>query len=378
MLDHNQVPIRVYNPRRLRAWSLEAERIAVGRPGDYKPSMALLPDGELLLVAFYQQGQAGANFHEVTTIWRSRDGGRTWSERDDRTDVIGREQFLSCVSDGTLFMSAHILPDDTAYPEGPGRFHSYLHRSTNGGHTWERTQVLLEGDARADAPESAGTTTDRNVIELPDGTLLFGVALTSSNVAYMWRSVDKGATWQRDRKCHIRGYYDNEDGFFSNSTTYLEHNGSLLHFVRVGDPSPMTRMQDLRIGAAEGNDNVDRTMLTRSADQGLTWTCLEDFSDYGQMYPRICVLRDGRWLLTFTQRGVTYPFGLRATISYDEGTTWNLHYDQIIIDGFTPWEAASGGGFGNTLQLDDGSLVSCYSYRGSDDQTRVDVVRWSV
>ena len=80
----------------------------------------------------------------------------------------------------------------------------------------------------------------------------------------------------------ICGYYDNEDGFFSNSTTYLTPDGDLMHFVRVGHPSPMTKMTDLR-------------------------------------------------------RGV---------------------------------------GFGNTLQLADESLISCYSYRGTDDDTHVEVVKW--
>ena len=36
----------------------------------------------------------------------------------------------------------------------------------------------------------------------------------------------------------------------------------------------------------------------------------------------------------------------------------------------------SGGGFGNTIQLDDGTLVSCYSYRGKDGATHVEAVRW--
>ena len=378
MSDHSKTPIRVCNPRRLPGWSIEAERIPVGRPGDYKPSMALLPDGSLLMVAFHQINSGTKDFHEVTTFWRSHDGGRTWSDRDDRSDIIGREQFLTCANDGALFLSAHMLPTDTAYPGGPGSFHSYLHRSTDGGSTWERAQVLLEGAARGDAPDRSGTATDRNVVELPDGALLFGVALTSSDVAYMWRSTDRGKSWQRDRRCSIRGYYDNEDGFFSNSTTYPGANGDLIHFVRVGHPSPMTKMADCRTGVTAGNDNYDRTMITRSSDLGITWSVLEDLSDYGQMYPRICKLRDNRWLLTFTQRGVFYPFGLRAVLSYDEGVSWEFDYDHMVIDGFTPWETWSGGGFGTTVQLPDDTLISCYSYRGHDDDTHVEVVKWQI
>ena len=378
MSSRETLPVRVNHPRRLPGWSLPARRIPIGRPGDYKPSLALLPNGELVMVAFWQSGtQELGDFHEVTSFWRSNDAGRTWSDRDDRDDIIGREQFLSSTSDGTLFMSAHILLVDNAYPGGEGHYHSYLHRSTDGGETWERTQVVIEGEARRDAPSASGTATDRNVVELPDGTLLFGVALDNSSVACMWRSADGGRSWDRNRPCHFLGYYDNADGFFSNSFTYVNDNGKLFHFARVGHPSPMTSMADGRVAPA-GDDQCDRTMLTTSTDDGLTWSPLEDFGDYGQMYCRVLNLRDGRLLMTYTQRGVVYPFGLRARLSYDNGATWDMDNDQIVIEGFTPWGTASGGGFGNTVQMEDGTLVSCYSYRGADDEVHIEIVRWQL
>jgi hypothetical protein len=48
----NPLPIRVNNPKRL-PWQLPADRIAIG-PG-YKPSLALLPHGELVMVALFQE-----------------------------------------------------------------------------------------------------------------------------------------------------------------------------------------------------------------------------------------------------------------------------------------------------------------------------------
>lgn len=392
-MDEKSIPIRVNNPRRLSGWTIGCERIPVGRAGDYKPSLALLPDGTLLMVTFHQTGTQGKDdFHEVTTLWRSSDGGKTWSDRDDRDDVIGREQFLSCTFEGTLFMSSHLLWMDTAHPGGEGRYHSYLHRSTDGGGTWERTQVILEGAMRGDAPEHGGTVTDRNVVELPGGALLFGVALDDSDVAYMWRSDDGGKTWDRNRRCHILGYYDNVDGFFSNSFTYRNDAGRLIHFARVGHPSPMTSMNDKRV-VPTGDDNCDRTMVTTSCDDGLTWAPLADFGDYGQMYCRVLKLHDGRLLLTYTQRGVIYPIGLRAMLSLDDGETWDFEYDQIVIEGYTPWGTPSGGGFGNTVQLGDGTLVSCYTfrslrsragqapplhYRGADGDVHIEVARWTL
>jgi len=376
---HENVPVRVNNPRRLPGWKIEAERIPIGRPGDYKPSLALLASGELLMCTFSSSGPLDeeGHFHEVTSLWRSGDGGKTWSDRDEPSDVIGREQFLTCASDGTLFMSSHLLWMDTAHPGGEGRYHSYLHRSTDGGNTWERTQVIIEGEMRRDTPAESGTVTDRNVVELPDGTLLFGVALDNSDVAYMWRSTDRGKTWDRNRPCAINGYYDNADGFFSNSFTYRNDSGRLLHFARVGHPSPMTAMNDGR-PVALGDDNCDRTMLTTSIDDGLTWSPVQDFGDYGQMYCRVLKLHDGRLLLTYTQRGIFHPLGLRAVLSCDDGETWDFDCDQIIIEGFTPWGTPSGGGFGNTVQREDATLVSCYSFRGDDDQIHIEAARWSL
>ncbi len=59
-----------------------------------------------------------------------------------------------------------------------------------------------------------------------------------------------------------------------------------------------------------------------------------------------------------------------------ERITWDFEFDQIVIEGKTPWGASQGGGFGNTVQLSDGMLVSCYSYRGTDNGTHIEVVRW--
>ena len=105
---------------------------------------------------------------------------------------------------------------------------------------------------------------------------------------------------------------------------------------------------------------------------------MSDLGDYGAHYPRLLRLNDGRLLLTFTQRDLLYPIGLQAIISDDDGETWDFSSDRLVISGKTPWGANSGGGFGNTLQLADGSLVSCYSYRAADNKTYVEVVRWSL
>ena len=56
----------IANPKSLPADKLDCERIPLGEPDDYKPCIAQLPDGELLLTAFHQH---------------KRDGTRFWSRR---------------------------------------------------------------------------------------------------------------------------------------------------------------------------------------------------------------------------------------------------------------------------------------------------------
>ena len=96
---------------------------------------------------------------------RSLDGGRTWTEPEVAGDVIGREQWLTCTSEGVLFISSHLLARDARNEDGV--IHSHLHRSTDGGRTWERTKLLLTGEARCGEPEEKWTHTCRNVVEEP-------------------------------------------------------------------------------------------------------------------------------------------------------------------------------------------------------------------
>ena len=70
------------------------------------------------------------------------------------------------------------------------------------------------------------------------------------------------------------------------------------------------------------------------------------------MYIRVLRLHDGRLLLTYTQRSLFPPLGLRAAISWDDGSTWDLEHDVLILEAKTPWGTPSGGGFGNTVQCE--------------------------
>jgi hypothetical protein len=370
------LPIRVNNPRRLSAWSIPAERILLGEA--YKPSMALLPSGELVMVALYQDILPKGKVREWTGLWRSGDNGRTWTERVEIKDMIGREQWLTCTKGGTLFVTCHLLAQDINNKDG--YTHSYIHRSADRGKTWQRTRI-----GPTDFPSRAVTMCSRNIVEMDDGALLLGVGINERDkgrLAWPWTSRDDGKSWVRSgAPVKIGSYgkrpYDNYDAFFTEDFTFRAKSGKLLHFIRCGPPSPMYPMKDGR-PAPTGDDGIDRTLRCESSDGGKTWSGVRDHGDYGVHYPRVIRLSDGRLLMTFTQRSTIYPIGLQAIVSHDDGETWDFNNDRIIIEGKTPWGLPSGGGFGNTVQLKDNSLISCYTYRGRDNKTHLEGVRWKL
>ena len=355
--------MRINNPKRLGTWSLPAERITIG-PG-YKPNMAQLKNGELVMMAEFAEQHEG-QLREWTGMWRSRDGGLTWSARERVEDLIGREHYLTCLRDGTLFVTCHLLKQD--YNNRNGVTHSYIHKSIDGGRSWKRTRLLGNEFKKTD-----NAMCSRNVVELSDGSLLLGVGMSGrpGRVAYVWTSTDKGETWQSSPLVKLGRYqgkpYDNWDCFFCEDFTYETKEGKLLHWIRCGPPSPMHAMNDGR-PVPTGDGSIDRTMLCESTDGGLTWSDLRDFGEYARHYPRVLRLQDGRLLMTYTKRGLIYPIGLCAQVSYDDGETWDFDYDQIVIEGRTSWGMPQGGGFGNTVQLPDGSLVSSSSYNRADSE----------
>ena len=278
------LPLRVNNPRKLNTWQLPAERIALGEA--YKPSLALLPDGELVMVALFSDSLPEGKIREWTGLWRSPDGGRTWSKRIEVSDLIGREQWLTSTREGILLATCHLLPQDVN--NTAGYTHSYVHRSIDGGRNWERTRIGPEG-----FPPQAATTLSRNVVEQPDGSLLLGVGVNEmerGTIAYVWTSRDQGQNWESGPQVQMGGYqdrpYDNWDGFFSDDFTFRAESGKLHHFIRCGPPSPMYPMHDGR-AVPSGNDGIDRMMRCESTDNGQAWSEMRDHGDYGQHYPRI-------------------------------------------------------------------------------------------
>ena len=366
--DDTNDEILIHNRHQLSAQPSPCHRIALGEPDDYKPCIARLPSGELLLTAFHQHKRDGKKVMEQTLLFRSPDGGKTWSQAE-KLDLLGREPYLTVLKDGTIFITGHLLADDVRNEWGYTC--GFLHRSTDGGRTWQSTRIESE-----EIKPKASNHTTRNVLELADGTLLLGVDYDGGGGPYfVWRSTDGGQTWDKSQKCEPKDF-KSQYGFFGGETwLWQARSGKVWALVRVD--SNELPIKDRPITA--GNDQADHFILFSSSDGAKTFDRIRDFGDYGEMYMSLLRLQNQRLLLTFTVRDLKPPLGVRAIIGSEteDGFDFDFAHDRLQLDTKTPVGKYQGGGFGPTVQLEEGTLVTSYSYRGADDKTHLEVVRWT-
>jgi hypothetical protein len=121
-------------------------------------------------------------------------------------------------------------------------------------------------------------------------------------------------------------------------------------------------------------------MLYETTDEARTLRLVRMLGGVGLMYPAVLRLDDGRLLLTFTVRAIHEPLGLRAVVSEEreDSLDFNVDEDRLMLDTQTAPGVSSGGGFGPTVQLEDGTLVSSYSWRDAVHVTHLEVLRWTL
>jgi len=357
--------VAIENPRLLAPGRIACHRIPLGEPGDYKPCVARMPDGELLLTAFHQHKREGNKVMEQMLLFRSKDGGKTWSQ-PEKPDLLGREPYLSVLADGTIFITVHLLAQDVRNQWGYTC--GFLHRSTDRGKTWESIRLECEG-----IQPKANNHFTRNVLRLADGTLLVGADYANGGPYLIWRSTDNGQTWDKTQKCLPKDFRS-QYGFFGGETwLWQARSGKIWALVRVDSNEFPLPGRPIRAKS----DQADHFILWASADGAKTFDRVRDFGDYGEMYMSLLRLKDRRLLLTFTVRDLRPPLGVRAIpgVETEDGFEFDFAHDRVMLDTKTG-SRYQGGGFGPTVQLDDGTLVTSYSYRGADNNTHLEVVRW--
>jgi hypothetical protein len=159
-LAWQQETIEIINPKIVATKLAGVSRKKVGIKGDYKPSMAILPSGELLLTTFRSRNIKEGKIIEEVTLFRSIDNGESWSNGEIMKDLPGREPYITVLKDGTLLMTSHLLPQDIRNSADYVR--NFINRSTDQGRTWKTYEI-----------NSRNTNTSRNTITMNDGSLLF-------------------------------------------------------------------------------------------------------------------------------------------------------------------------------------------------------------
>jgi len=370
-----QVRIEIEAANQFHGEAVHGEQVRLGSPGDYKPCVAKLPGGELLLVAFLPATLDKGTSREEILLFRSGDGGRTWSRPRNLTsdlDVLGREPYLTVLRDGTVLITVHFLPKDVRNATSYTR--SFVHRSEDGGLTWSTTVA-----EPPDLEEGQSTCTTRNILELADGTLMLGVAGSGQGGCYVWRSNDGGKTWNEKYPSQIEELDARYPYAFFGEGIWWQTRSGKIYLINRLDPHFVGRFAEPVPEDEYGRtDNVDRLILYETTDEGHSFKPVRPMGTHGEMYPALLRLADGRLLLTFTVRALRRPLGVRAIVGKETADEMklDLEHDRFMVDTQTALNAYSGGGFGRSEQLDDGTLVTSYSWRDAQFITHVEVMRW--
>lgn len=160
------------------------------------PRVAVHPtDPDLVYVTTQRRGSGtSANFREAdnrTHVVVSGDGGRSWSEPTDLTDLVEAHLGEDWVRTGAGPVA--VGPDGTAYVIVNGEDTFFLFRSTDRGESWDLTEIG-EGSAGAGGVSVFGLDAERGHLYLVWHERRGEGDFPPSHV-YLFRSTDLGETW---------------------------------------------------------------------------------------------------------------------------------------------------------------------------------------
>ncbi|MBR5366529.1 MAG: exo-alpha-sialidase [Clostridia bacterium] len=333
------------------------------------PSVAIDEDGVLYAV------DSGFRVSHVcpfgkTCLYRSYDGGRTWSipmvindtfldDRDAGIVSLGGKRllvtwfshpakaYLTHYAEGIRSLgpaAAGMLAEFEKIPEEFAAGGSFIRLSEDGGETWGETIKVP-----VSAPHGPNTLRDGSLLYL--GKAMFTDELPDGALA-AYRSADSGHTWEKLSELAIPDG-TKPDNFHEPHVVELA-SGRLLGMIRAegaGVPFGFTMYE------------------THSDDGGLTWSPLNCLGVFGSP-PHLLVHSSGAVICTFGYRAV--PFGERALVSHDDGATWA---DEYVLHETEPGDL----GYPATVELPDHSLFTVYYQRVEGDGfTSIQWTRWSL
>lgn len=319
------------------------------------PSIARLSAAEWVVVFMETMRRAEVlhspsdpRFYNVLT--RSTDQGRTWSRPSvvPGFDWYGVEcPSLTRRANGDLLLfqwrwrwrpwpqadgRTPGLYERPGYPWARGSDGAYVHRSADGGRTWQTGR-------RIETAPYEGAYTIRAAAELPDGTLLHAVTdIPRWRQVYVLRSTDGGRSWQVGPRIAA----DPERQF------------SEPCLVRVGT----------RLVAVLREEITGFLHHSESEDGGLTWTRPRATPMWG-CPPHLLDLEDGRLLCVYGRRRP--PYGIRGCVSADGGRTWDIGGELVIRNDLPTADL----GYPSSVAVTPGRVFTVYYGADADGVTGI-------
>lgn len=315
-----------------------------------------LQNGDLLLTS--REGTEHLSNDGDVIILRSKDGGKTWGEKQVIAGIKDMDEREACglqLKDGTIvlsiFYNALYFADgsykvwnpgktlDSKFEKGKPRLGTYVITSNDNGYTWSEPNFMnikkmpfsgIEGPT--DAP-----------IQMPDGSILmaaigYGLHGDAKNEgSVLLRSVDKGLNWT-----YI-------------STIANDPGGKMKGFVEPG--IVRTKTGRLVIGLRNHLDE-NAIFMTYSDDDGKTWVPVFKTDMIGHPVDLV-ELSDGRLMASYGIRPAhSKPSGVRACFSNDNGKTWDIKTEVQLRNDFMNLDV----GYPESLQMADGRVLTVYYF----------------
>ena len=316
---------------------------------EHPADLIKLQNGDLMIM--FREGTEHISIDGDVVMLRSKDGGKTWGDRQVIADIPNLDEREGCglqLKDGTIvvgiFYNAAYHPDGTYMTVAERKNHiatskkpwagTYMITSEDNGHTWSKPYHIDTSDMPYISVEGP---TDAP-IEMPDGSIVMGIIGKDNHSSSLIRSTDKGKTWK-----HVAVMASDPDG-------------KLGGFMEPG----LVRTKTGRLVTAMRNHAADHAIwVTHSDDDGKTWSPVKKTAMIGHPVDLI-ELADGRLMATYGLRRYFHPTpgGVRACFCSDNGETWDIQTEVAIRNDFPNWDV----GYPESLQMPDGRVLTVYYY----------------